>query len=253
MSTLAAAARPTILFVVAYALNTTPHEAFHALTAYWLGFNSTIFQMWVNPDIASATPAQLATIAAAGPIFSLTLGVLCLLLYAHLRLRPSGLWFFMLAFVGIVCFLGPLAGAHFGGDFQTALALLGAPGWVTAVVSVAGWLFLVAFTFLMGRELPRWSPPHFSRAAAVISTAVAPATAGTFLILILYWPLPQSLVVSTIAGTFFWIPATMGVFVGFDRPRPMRALPVFTCEDAVVAIAAIAMIRIFATGVRLGH
>ncbi|MGB0063784.1 MAG: hypothetical protein WBP85_05005 [Terracidiphilus sp.] len=253
LSTLGVAARPTILFVVAYALNTTPHEAFHALTAYWLGFNSTIFQMWVNPEPASATPVALATIAAAGPFFSLTFGVICLLIYSRLRLRPSGLLLFMLAFVGIVCFLGPVAGAEFGGDFETALTLVRAPGWIAAAVSVIGWLLLLAFTFQMGRELAGWAPRHFGRAASVLSTAVLPPTAGTLLILVLYWPLPRFLIGSIIAGSFFWIPTMIGAAVGCNRLRPERALPVFTGADAIAAIFAIVMIRVFATGVRLAH
>jgi hypothetical protein len=39
------ACRPTLLFVVAFALNVTPHEVVHAVTSYLLGFNSTVFQM----------------------------------------------------------------------------------------------------------------------------------------------------------------------------------------------------------------
>ena len=66
--------RPTLLFVVAFALNVTPHEIVHAITSYLLGFNSTVFQMWVNPDSAEATPRQLATIAVSGPLFSLAVG-----------------------------------------------------------------------------------------------------------------------------------------------------------------------------------
>jgi hypothetical protein len=34
--------RPTLLFVTAFALNATPHEAVHAATAYMLGFSSTL-------------------------------------------------------------------------------------------------------------------------------------------------------------------------------------------------------------------
>ena len=44
------AVRPTLLFVTAFALNATPHEVTHAATAYMLGFSSTLYQMWVNPD-----------------------------------------------------------------------------------------------------------------------------------------------------------------------------------------------------------
>jgi hypothetical protein len=61
------AVRPTLLFVAAFALNASPHEATHALTAYLLGFNSTLYQMWVNPEAAGATPRQLIAIAVAGP------------------------------------------------------------------------------------------------------------------------------------------------------------------------------------------
>jgi hypothetical protein len=110
------ACRPTLLFVVAFALSITPHEAVHAITSYLLGFSSTLFQMWVNPDPAGATPRQLATIAAAGPIFSLAVGAVCWLFYWRLfRRRPSGLLFLMLAIVGIYSFLGPLAGSAMGG------------------------------------------------------------------------------------------------------------------------------------------
>ena len=251
---LTTAARPTLLFVVAYAFNTTPHEAFHALTAYLLGFNSTIYQMWVNPDQASATPSELATIAAAAPIFSLTAGVVCLLIYtSRFRLRPSGLLFLMLAFVGIVCFLAPMAGSTFGGDFHTTFEFLAAPRWISAIVSVVGWLALIAFTFLMGHELAGWVPPQFGPAGTVISAAVAPAVAGTLLIVFLYWPLPRSLILSTMSGAGFWLPTMIGAALGFARPRPQRELAAFTWQDAVVGVTAIVMIRVFATGVRLAH
>ena len=52
------ACRPTLLFVVAFVLNVTPHEIVHAITSYFLGFDSTVFQMWVNPDSAEASPIQ---------------------------------------------------------------------------------------------------------------------------------------------------------------------------------------------------
>src|SRR5258708_39490557 len=115
------ACRPTLLFVAAYALSITPHEAVHAFTSYLLGFSSTLFQMWVNPDPARATSRQLATIAAAGPVFSLAVGVTCWLLYQRrFRRKPAALMFLMLAMVGVYSFLGPLAGSALGGDFNLA-------------------------------------------------------------------------------------------------------------------------------------
>jgi hypothetical protein len=73
--------RPTLLFMTAFALNVTPHEAAHAVASYMLGFNSTLYQMWVNPDAAAATPRQLIAIAVAGPLFSLTMGLVSSVLY----------------------------------------------------------------------------------------------------------------------------------------------------------------------------
>ena len=251
---LVAAARPTLLFVVAYALNTTPHEAVHAFTAYLLGFNSTIFQMWVNPDQTTATAGQLAEIAVTGPIFSLTAGVLCLLFYAsRFRNRPAGLILLMLALVGIDCFLGPLAAAALGGDIHTALVFLGTPAWVCDALSGAGLLMLSVFMFRIGRELARWAPAEFGRAATVLSATVAPAVIGTLLILPLYWPLPQMLVGSTISGSVLWIPAIIGAALAFKSREPQCAQLGFTKADAWVAVAAIAMVRIFATGIRLAH
>src|SRR5271154_1196075 len=117
--------RPTLLFVVAFALNVTPHEIVHAITSYWLGFNPTVFQMWVNPDSAEATPAQSAIIAVSGPVFSLAVGAVCWVLYKRrFRDKPSGLGFLMMATVGIYSFLGPLAGAGLGGDFHTVFTFL---------------------------------------------------------------------------------------------------------------------------------
>ena len=86
------AVRPTLLFMAAFALNVTPHEAAHATAGYMLGFSSTLYQMWVNPDAAAATPRQLVAIAVAGPIFSLTLGLIRSVLYRwRYSRRPIGI------------------------------------------------------------------------------------------------------------------------------------------------------------------
>jgi hypothetical protein len=252
--TLAVAARPTWLFAAAYALSITPHESVHALTGYLLGFNATIFQMWVNPDRAAATPHQLAIVAAAGPLFSLIEGAICWRLYASpFRLRPSGLIFLLLALVGIDSFLGPMAGAALGGDFHMALQFLGAPGWVGLVVSCIGIVFLAIFMFRMGWELAGWVPREFGRINSVLCATVFPATLGTLLILILYWPLPGMLINSTIAGTAIWIFAVIGAAWGFKRSQPGRILHPWTRADLVIAIAAVVMVRVFAMGIRLAH
>ena len=249
-----AACRPTLLFVAAYALNITPHEAVHAVTSYLLGFNSTLFQMWVDPDPAGATSRQLATIAAAGPVFSLAVGVTCWLLYQRrFRQRPSGLTFLMLAMVGLYSFLGPLAGSALGGDFNLAFTFLDVSMAVRYVASVTGFVLLLCFMLFMGRELVAWAPSTFGRAKAVGCTTVAPWLLGTGLILLVYWPLPSFLIGSTLGGSVFWLFAVMGATFGFSTPRPAEAISSFTGWDFTITLLSVAMVRLLVHGVRITH
>jgi hypothetical protein len=250
----AVAIRPTLLSVAAFALNATPHEAAHAAVGYLLGFSSTLFHLWVNPDAATATVRQLVSIAAAGPIFSLAVGIVSWLLYnERFKQRPAGLIFLMLAVVGIYMFLGPLAGAAFGGDVNLVLRFLGASKIIQYAISATGLVLLAAFMVFMGRELSRWVPPSFGRAKVVLCTTVAPWLIGTLLVLLVYWPLPKFLIGSTIAGSVFWAFAVMGAAL---RP-PMAAAPhpslMLTRSDLIVTIAALTMVRMLVHGIRLGH
>src|SRR5688572_29374321 len=99
------ALRPTLLFVVAFMLATTPHELVHAIAAYELGFSSTVHHLWVTPDSGNATTTEVAIIAAAGPLFSLVVGICCWALYKRRRERPMALPLFMLAVTEIYMFL----------------------------------------------------------------------------------------------------------------------------------------------------
>ena len=248
------ACRPTLLFVVAFALNVTPHEVVHATASYLLGFNSTLFQLWVNPDSAEATSRQLAIIAVSGPLFSLAVGVVCWVLYQRrFRAGPSGLAFLMLAMVGIYSFLGPLAGAALGGDFHIAFTFPNISAALGYLASATGLVLLPTFMYFMGRELLRWAPRDFGRAKAVACTTLAPWLIGTSLLLLVYWPLPAFLISSTLGGSVFWAFAVLGAALGFPTKRPVEAIPSFTRADLVLTIAALAMVRLLVNGIRLSH
>jgi hypothetical protein len=197
--------------MAAFALNITPHEAAHAAASYMLGFNSTLYQMWVNPDAFAATPRQLVAISVAGPIFSLTVGLVSSGMYLwRYRRMPSGLLFLMLAIVGFYLFLGPVAAAIFGGDFNVALRFAGAPKLLMKVISVAGILILPTMMYFMGKELSSWAPPWFSRSEAVLCTTVFPWLIGTVLITLVYLPLPKFLIAPNLVGSAFWTFAVIG-------------------------------------------
>lgn len=254
MRTFGVAARPTLLFVAAFALNVTPHEAVHAGVAYLLGFNSTLFQMWVNPEAATASAKQVAAIAVAGPVFSLVLGVITWLLYRRRYSgRPVGLIFLMLAVNGIYAFLGPLVGAPFGGDFNVALKSLGASQVIQAVASIAGLILLPTFMFFMGKELSLWVPPSYGRAKTVLCTTCAPWFIGTFLILLVYWPLPKFLIGPTLIGSVFWFFAVLGASFSFSGARTVRSSPSVTGSDLSLMIFALIMVRMLVHGFRLAH
>lgn len=253
-TTLGAAVRPTLLFAVAFALTITPHEAAHALVSYLLGFNSTLFQMWVDPDAASATSVQLATIAAAGPIFSLAVGMISWLLYQRAyKRRPPGLFFLMMALVGIYSFLGPVAGAALGGDFNIALRFMAVSKTTQYGMSAIGLVLLSVFMFFMGMELSWWAPPSFGRGKNVACTTVAPWLIGTALIILAYSPLPRFLIGSTLSGSVPWIFAVVGAAFGFSKTRTAHSVPSLTRLDLIITIAALLMVRILAHGIRLAH
>jgi len=252
---LSSAVRPILLFVTAFALNISPHEAAHALAAYLMGFSSTLFQMWVNPDAAPATPAQLAVIACAGPIFSLIVGIVCWLLYTKAyKTKRAGLFFLMMATMGVYSFLGPLAGIAFGGDFNNAAILFfEASKPVLYLASGVGSALLGAFMFVMGMELSRWGPPAFGRMENAICTTAAPWIIGTALSILVYLPLPRFLIASAISGSSFWAFAVIGAAFGYSRTRTSKAAPPLSLLDLILLGVALTFVRVLAHGIRLSH
>lgn len=254
LRTISIAARPTILFLAAFAFNVSPHEAVHAIVAYLLGFSSTLFQMWVNPDAASATATQVAAIAASGPIFSLMVGAAGWLIYLRSKRATSALFFLMVAVVGIYSFLGPSAVASIGGDFHTALQTVGVSTGVQYVASITGVISLSGFMVFMGRELVGFAPPEFGRLQTVIATTVLPWIVGTLLTLVVYWPLPGFLVSSTIKGSVFWFFAVVGAGLKTRHVGVDSGLSIPTARfDLMVTGIAVVMVRILAHGIRFAR
>ena len=77
--------RPLLLFVSAYAIDTSVHEAAHALAAYALGIPARLFHIYASVDLSSASIHDQAVVRAAGPITSLLFGALCWLGYRAAR------------------------------------------------------------------------------------------------------------------------------------------------------------------------
>jgi hypothetical protein len=248
------AARPSILFATAFALTTTPHEAAHAVTAYLLGFNLTLFKMWVNPDAASATPGQSFAIAIAGPVFSITLGSAFWLSYKkRFKESPVGLLFLMLAIVATYSFLGPMAAVAFGGDFNIAFRVAGIPQPISYAVSAVGFVLLSAFMVFMGRELLTWARPGDSRVKSIVTMIVAPWMFGMLLVSLIYWPLPRFIIGPNFIGSIFWLFAVAGAIAVKVSPRRVYAGSPPTLSDWSTTVVAICMVWSIAPGIRLAH
>jgi hypothetical protein len=244
------AVRPTLLFISAFALNATPHEAAHAATAYLLGFSSTLYQMWVNPDEAAASPRQSIAIALAGPVFSLAVGLISLLLYRRrYSHKPIGLLLLMLAIIALYI---PLGGS-IGGDIHLALGFGGASKLLMNAISIVAILILSTMMYFMGNELASWAPPWFSRREAVLCTTVGPWLIGHALTTLVYLPLPKFLIVPNLIGSAFWIFAVIGSCFSNRTIQALRPIRSLTSTDLVVTAAALLMVRLLVHGVRLAH
>jgi hypothetical protein len=251
---LSKALRPSVLSAAAFGLVTTPHEAAHAVTAYLLGFNLTLFKMWVNPDAASATPWQSFAIAIAGPILSLVLALVSWMLYrTRSKERSSGLLFLMLSIVGMYSFLGPMAATALGGDFNTAFQALGVPRPIAYAVSIAGLISLSAFMFAMGRELLGWGCPGDSRWKAVRMMTLGPWLLGMLLVLLMYWPLPKFMIGPNVMGSIFWVFAVAGASFSKAPPHRTHAGSALSLSDMTATILAISMILSTTSGIRMAR
>ena len=250
--TLSAACRPTVVFVGAYAASLTPHEVAHALTAYYLGFSSTLYHMWVNPDAADARPTQIAIIAGAGPVFNLVFGLIAWLIYRKCRYRPSSFIMLMLAINNRYVVFGNMMSAGFGGDINRVLTVLGVGAPLLYTTSFIGIACLAGFMFAMGRELISWAPVGMERRTAVLVETLAPWLIGTVIAFIAYLPLPSTLIWPNIIGSAFWGFAVLGAW--FSRTPPNReAHRAITVPDLVVTALALIFVRLLVPGLRLAR
>ena len=240
--------RPTLLLVAGYVISTSLHELAHALAALWLGVPSTLFHSHVAVDLPAQTPYVQGFVRAAGPIFSLVLGVLCW--FTHRALR--GWWLeaplFYVAVFGVANFLGNTFAVPWLGDFSGIADSLGlSPNVRYAIAGVGGFL-LAGFAFDIGRELREWAPPGVG---AIKGTAVAlagPALAGTALLTLIYQPLAPGAAEPRLVEAAFWIFATLGALVGSVRAPRADVLPERRV-DWLYALLAVLVLRVIALGI----
>ncbi len=243
------ALRPALLFVGAYVLTNGLHELAHALAAYWLGVPSTLFHFYVDVDLTDRSTYVQALVRAAGPVFSLVLGVLCWFLHRAVR----GSWFelplFYLAVFGVANFLGNVSSAAYFGDFSTIAAALELSEQVRYVVAGVGLFLLIGFAFDIGRELREWLPAEVGAFRAMLAVAVLPAIIGTAAIVAIYQPLPAPSLSARFGEAAFWIFAAVGTLVGSARPSQQGKGLAVRPGDWAFMLFAVLLLRVLAIGI----
>ena len=247
--------RRILWFATAYTLVIIVHETAHALTAYALGLETTLYHFWVNIDPANrATIAGRSAYGVAGPVASLLLGIAAWLTYRNRRIRGSAaaMPLLYLAAIGISNFFGNLMSAAFIGDFSNVANWLGLPGSARYAVTILGAIVLTAVMFIAGRELARWTPPRASRAIAALTAVVLPVLIGTAVIILVNQPIPiAGFAMARVGESAFWLFAAVGDFTAAPRSAQESADLRLRWPDAAIAVLVVAAVRIMSLGIPL--
>lgn len=129
----------TLAFVLAALVNDTLHELAHLAAALSQGLPATITPFSVDYGSAGTTRQQVL-MAAAGPVFSLVMGLALMRASRSWGRGLVRLFFLWLSSMGVMNFVGYLVIAPFArvGDTGQVLSLLQAPGWVYVAVALVG-------------------------------------------------------------------------------------------------------------------
>jgi hypothetical protein len=145
-----------LIMLAASLLITILHESAHYFTAISMGLTATLHHNYV--DHQGGTPEQQMMIAAAGPLFSLILGIIGLVI-ALLSSRASlaNLFFLWFGIMGWISFFGYLLIAPFikEGDTGKVMAYFAVPMIWQIVILVVSTVFMI--------WLLSWLAPEFSR------------------------------------------------------------------------------------------
>lgn len=241
--------RPIALLAAAYILIAVTHEWAHALTAYALGVPFTLFHFAVNLERGRGTLTERAAIAAAGPLCSLMIGLICWFAYRRASGSRAELPLLYLATLGGATFFGNLMSSAFVGDFSRVALALRLPAAARYAASVVGLLSLCGLIFKAGWELRRLAPAGSSTPRAMLGMVVLPAAAGTAVVTLASLPMPAPLLSARLAEASFWAFGAAGLSVSRGAPsggvRTLRP----GWDDAAALAAAVLAVRVMARGI----
>lgn len=244
-------AKTTLLFFSALAINFILHELSHAGAAYLLHIKSTLFQQYVNPDIANATKFQNLTITAVGPIFSLCLGLAFWTNYKMNSTNSVRLFSLYAAIFGISIFLGNLFATALGGDFHVAAIILQIDKTTQIILTIIGLLSIIIFMYNIGGHFISFQISNESSKNKIIAyTILLPVILGTAFSILVYLPLPPDFISNRIIESFFWIFALINAFkLRQKKVTSGKTISSFNLFDILLTISMIILVRIMSHGI----
>src|SRR5262249_28753552 len=150
---------------------------------------------------------------AAGPTFSLVVGLVCWVIHQRVTGSRAALPLLYLAALGVGNFFGNLMSVAFVGDFSNAARVLGLGPAIRYSASVTGGVCLAAISFGAGRVLAGSAPPDIGRLGTVWGLVVLPAIVGIALVIVINQPTPMgpSFITARLAEGAMWlVPAAAG-------------------------------------------
>ena len=244
--------RPVLWFVTASTINVVLHEGTHFLTAYAPGLQPTLYQYWVHWDQENATLAQYAAVRAAGPTFSLIVGLCCWLAYRAKKQSAAGLPLLYLSAGGMAMFSGNLMSTAFAGDFSGLASWLELPTPALYAISAFGAASTIAVMVWLGRQLRQWIPDTAGTALGLIGVVVAPIVLGTAIIILINQPVPPCPPFLSARLS----EALLGIFTLLGAARPeapgtSSAGRSFRLRwmDGTIAIASVLAVRVMVFGI----
>jgi len=144
-----------MLFILAFLWQTTLHELGHFTAAVLLHAKDvTLFHNYANYDSSGLSMSSILLIVAAGPFFSLFVGVLFHFVCSQYKRRNSLFLFsaYMSSF-GYFCFGGYLMIGPFfqNGDIGFIVHQVGFPLWLTLVFALLGVALVLVISRLLGK------------------------------------------------------------------------------------------------------
>lgn len=208
-----------------------------------------VFQLWANYDVSNASPHDVAIVAAAGPVFSLAVGMAPLVVYLPSRQRGVGLLWLMLAAMNLALGVGNVFGVAFGSDGHTVAASMDFSRGEQAAASTVGCLALVGMMTWAGRELVKWAPPALGRLAAATWMVLVPAVGGTIATLVAYAPLPGPVAAAHLSELVFWAVALVAALTA--KHRAMFPATSVAVADTGITLVAVIAVRLLTGGVHI--